>query len=299
MTFLIYLHGGPGFTSLEACESEESPFYMLERDMAVVYWEQRRAGTSQGNCNYDELVLAQYTEDLEKLFAFLEHCYETDLEFFLIGHSWGGALGVDFLAKPENQGRVSGWIDASGGHNVPLIAELERQMVIVVGARQIAANTTNADKWRSHIEQAAGLDLTEPADVFEMNRLARKSEDLMRQADSVNKLIDRLSLADYFFSPLDLHAMPQNGERTIAALRDAVAKLDRSAALGRISIPVLMLWGRYDFRVPPAYAEAALAAYAAEDKTLLFFERSAHFAQWQEPAGFYEAVHRFIQARRK
>ena len=161
--FIVYLHGGPGSTSLEAYQREASPFTQLQEDYAVVYWEQRCGGISQGNCDYNELELADYTQDLEKLIILLKDRYDTDIRIFLLGHSWGGSLGIQFLSQGNNQALVKGWIEVGGGHNVPRISELERAMVNEVGQRQIDLGNEVAT-WQEYIRQANALNLSDTDD---------------------------------------------------------------------------------------------------------------------------------------
>ena len=292
-TFLVYLHGGPGFTAFEAYQESDSPFTMLQDDFAVVYWDQRCAGTSQGNCDYEDLELAKYTRDLQDLITLLEHRYGTGLDLFLIGHSWGGALGVDYLSLPGNQDRVKGWIEVGGGHHIPRIVALEREMVNTLGQRQIALGNF-ADDWARLIEEAHALDLSVTDDVFDMNGIAVEAEQLMRKADSVGRSIPTLTLGDYFFGPVDFHGLRRNGQNTIAALKDELVGLDLSTSTEKIAIPTLLIWGEYDFRVPPTFAREAIERYGAEDKELIIIGNAAHFVQWQQPDRFYDLVHGFV-----
>lgn len=293
-TFIIYLHGGPGFTAFESYQEANSPFTRLQDDYAVVYWDQRCAGTSQGNCDYDELRLSQYTDDLEDLITLLNYRYGQDIKFYLIGHSWGGALGIDYLSKAENQNKIKGWIEVAGGHDIPTIVQLERERVIEVGQRQIMQGNF-VDEWTNKINEANTLDFSLTDDVFEMNSIASDSESLMRRVDSVASSISTLSLSDYFFGPVDFNALQNNGENTIDALRNELVNLDLSVQTAEITIPTLLIWGEYDFRVPVAFAEDALQRYGSQTKDLVIIENAAHFVQWQQPEIFYNAVYQFIE----
>ena len=165
--FIIYLHGGPGSTSLEAYQNEKSPFTKLQSDYAMVYWEQRCSGSSQGNCS--NLTISQYVEDLEKLIALIKNKYANDITIFLLGHSWGGSLGIKYLTTNNNQSAIKGWIEVGGGHDVPRIAILEKEMVNEVGNRQISQGI-NINEWQANITKANSLDLSKIDDIYEMNK---------------------------------------------------------------------------------------------------------------------------------
>lgn len=295
--FLVLLHGGPGYTSFEAYQDPKSPYTRLQEDYAVVYWDQRCAGNSQGNCDYPSLTLDTYTDDLVQLVALLKQRYAENIQIFLLGHSWGGSLGIQYLAETTNQDNITGWIEVSGGHDVPRISNLERSMILEVGNRQMALGN-EVEAWEDLMSEASTLQLNSTEAVFQMNRLARRAEGLMARVDSVNRQVTNFDVSDFFFSPLDLLAMPKNGEATIDALEEELVQLNLTGELSKITIPTLMIWGRYDFRVPPALAQADLAKYGADQKNLVIFEQSAHFSQWDEPDRFYQEVARFIEMAR-
>ena len=78
-------------------------------------------------------------------------------------------------------------------------------------------------------------------------------------------------------------------------MKNELAVLNLSNSTSQIKIPTLLIWGRYDFRVPPKFAQESLIAYGSAQKELLIFDRSAHFAQWNEPEQFFEKVRNFIE----
>lgn len=290
--FVIYLHGGPGSTSLEAYQHDDSPFAKLQSDYAVVNWEQRCSGSSQGNCT--NLTISQYVEDLEKVIALLKNRYPNDITIFLLGHSWGGSLGIKYLTTNNNQSNIKGWIEVGGGHDVPQIVNLEREMVNEIGTRQINQGN-NINEWQTNINKANSLNLLNVNELFEMNRIAVNCEQLMQKVDSVNSKIDNSFFQDYFFSPIDNQTSNINIEKTFEAMKNELAVLNLSDELTQITIPTLLIWGKYDFRVPPKFAQLALTKYGSTKKELVIFDKSAHFVQWNEPELFYSKVKTFIE----
>lgn len=290
--FVIYLHGGPGSTSLEAYQNQKSPFTKLQSDYAIVNWEQRCSGSSQGNCT--NLTISQYVKDLEKVILLLKNRYASDITIFLLGHSWGGSLGIKYLTTNHNQSNIKGWIEVGGGHDVPKIVTVEREMVNEIGNRQINQGH-NVTKWQTNISKANSLNLLNVDDLFEMNRIAVNCEQLMQNVDSVNKKINNSFFVDYFSSPIDNQASNINSNQTFNAIKNELAILNLTPNIGQITIPTLLIWGKYDFRVPPKFAQEALTNYGSPQKELLIFDRSAHFVQWNEPELFYEKVRNFIE----
>lgn len=97
---LLFLHGGPGGTSLGALRKYNSE---LERFFTVVYWEQRGTGKSfWKDLSPDDMTMEQFLSDLHELVLWVkEHLQQEKL--FLAGHSWGSLLGILFANRyPEH-----------------------------------------------------------------------------------------------------------------------------------------------------------------------------------------------------
>lgn len=291
---VIFLHGGPGSTSLESYQNKNNPFYKLQQHFAVVYWDQRNAGSSWGNST-EPLSLKLYTEDLTKLIKLLQFKYSSDLRFVLVGHSWGGSLGINYLADSQNQQNVIGWIEIGGGHNVPRIVELEKEMILNLG-QQFVQSGLKTNEWNSIITEANSLNIEDKNGIFGMNRLANQSESLIRKMDSVNSKIENNFINDFFFSPIDPFAESVNENRTFQEMELELSKLNLSDDLPKIKIPTLLLWGKYDFRVPPKFAFEELEKYGSTDKKLMIFKRSAHYVHLNEPDLVYEELLEFINS---
>src|SRR5690606_27146118 len=81
--FLFTIHGGP--TAASGHEFALSPgFKELEKDVAVVYWDQRESGIAQGKPQDDGHTLQQYTEDARLVLQFIQEKYAPK-DIFLLG----------------------------------------------------------------------------------------------------------------------------------------------------------------------------------------------------------------------
>ena len=72
----------------------------------------------------------------------------------------------------------------------------------------------------------------------------------------------------------------------------SLSQVDR---LPNITIPTLLLWGKYDFVVPPALGEQALQLIGSVDKELVIFENSGHSPMSNEETLFTEELNKFIE----
>ena len=81
-TFLIFVHGGPGSSSY--FYNTDYISQNIEDKYAVVYWDQRNAGASQGNSNGNNLNLPQMTDDLKKVIQVLKSRYGQNIGVFIL-----------------------------------------------------------------------------------------------------------------------------------------------------------------------------------------------------------------------
>jgi pimeloyl-ACP methyl ester carboxylesterase len=65
--------------------------------------------------------------------------------------------------------------------------------------------------------------------------------------------------------------------------------------LHKIEIPTLLLWGKYDFIVPPALGYSAFDCISSPDKKLVVFDKSGHSPMHNQADEFAEVVISFIE----
>ncbi|GAB5473614.1 MAG: alpha/beta hydrolase [Maribacter sp.] len=285
--FLVTLHGGPGGLGLGF---QGPAFDQIEEDYAVVYFDQRGSGMSQGNYAEDDVDIDLMAEDVLALVKVLKQRYGNDTRFFLLGHSWGGALGPATLLK--NQSDFLGWIDVNGSHDpkglyFEYIRNFER-----IAAEQIELENSIAF-WESVYGVLSEVDpnTVNLDDFNRLNRTAFDAELRLRDDAIINDPGNGgVKVSDY--NPLTFLWNIQKIQSILDD--DTIGKLSFTDRLPEITIPSLILWGRYDMVVPPFYAQEAYENLGSEEKTLVIFERSGHAPMFTEADGFAKEVLRFI-----
>src|SRR3712207_597933 len=63
--FIVWLHGGPGGSSLNTVGREPYFRNVLEPSYAVVYYDQRASGNAQGKIDESTLTVGQFAQDLD------------------------------------------------------------------------------------------------------------------------------------------------------------------------------------------------------------------------------------------
>ena len=293
--FVIFLHGGPGGNIVDARDFLETALGPIEEEVAMVYWDQRCAGSSQGNCNRHELSFDTYLLDLDRLLVLLRDQYGDDLEFYLMTHSFGGWLATVYLSDWDEEHNIKGWMNMDGAFSAPLLFESSQKMIIEVGNRQIAQGN-NVEAWQEAIQEIKPLDPSLFDDQVTINSLGYEVAQLMVDVDSVNTIEVDASLATIFTSPGSQLAIVTNNLVTEASpFNSEVFSLDHSDKLANIDIPIQLLWGKYDFVVPPSSMDEFERLVGSRDVTRVLFERSEHTPMATEPEKFADAVVDFLR----
>ncbi|GMN05172.1 alpha/beta hydrolase [Croceitalea sp. MTPC5] len=285
--FLITLHGGPGGAGLGF---QGNAFDRIEYNYGVVYFDQRGSGMSQGSYSEDEVTIDLMAEDVLALVKVIQRIYGNDSRFFLLGHSWGGALGPATLLK--DQSAFLGWINVDGSHNprdlyFEYIKNFER-----VAAVQIELENS-VSFWESVYEELDKIDRnTVSLDDFAiLNSLAFNAEDSLKNDNLINGpenggiRVSDYNLLTFVWNLLKIQSILDE---------DIIGELSYTEQLSAIRIPSLVLWGRYDMVVPEFYAQEAFDNLGSNEKKLVFFERSGHSPMSTEPDRFAEEVIQFI-----
>src|SRR5665647_872155 len=290
--FLVFVHGGPGTGSF----IYNTPYISqnIENKYAVVYWDQRNAGASQGNSNGDHLNLPQMTEGLKKVIQLIKYRYGQGSGIFILGHSFGGLLTASFMTTADNQSLVKGWIFADGSHNYPLNDTLTRKMLFTVGQEQIAKNK-NTDKWIPIINYCNAH--TGNFTFEESNQLYAYASDAETYFNKVKK-INLATLIDYdpvqYGWPVTSILFNLNYSSNASFNRD-LAKTEFSSKLGVVTTPTLLLYGKYDFICPGGLEEDIFNRINTRDKKIVISPISGHNIMLQDESFFCKEVNAFIE----
>jgi pimeloyl-ACP methyl ester carboxylesterase len=296
-TMIVYLHGGPGGGALGELYLLNSEFVKtITNKYAMVFFDQRGSGSSQGNFGKDLMNEEQFVEDLDKLIILLKSKYGPDMNIFLYGVSWGGYLGTAYLVTGDNQHKIRGFINDSGNHNELYAANYGKKMLEYYAQQQISLDK-NVDDWTGIQDWCRKTDtiteLTEFAQAFDYFGKAKK---LM--ADSIESSIHFDSHANFrmtFFSPYSASSSYFNSLFN-SFVADHFKILNLSEKLHTIVIPVFLARGKYDFSVPPEIMDEAYEKISSPVKQKVTFKKSGHAVWSCEMEKFTELFDAFIKA---
>jgi pimeloyl-ACP methyl ester carboxylesterase len=277
-TFMLMVHGGPGGDALIYRDSLVKN--TIESDFAVVYWDQRSAGASQGNYSLDKALFDDVATDFEKVVSILHHRYGKDISLFVNGHSWGGFLTPYYLVKGDNQKNIKGWIQTDGAHDIPLLNEYLKEMLISKSTVEIEAKR-NVEKWTEIQNFAKGLTL--PASFEQTNQLntyAGQAEGLTSEVkgsldlkETFKNYVKSDAPVSAILNPFKLLPNTYNGKKMF----ELVAKgSDLRSKLPLIKVPSLILFGEWDFICPPKLGEDVASKIGSSYIKKIIYPRSGH-----------------------
>ncbi|HMQ06634.1 MAG TPA: alpha/beta hydrolase [Saprospiraceae bacterium] len=279
---ILIIHGGPGGGALVYKDSYMDE--IVERDFAVVYWDQRYAGGSQGNGGPSHI--SNFRRDIMKLIHLLKSKYGSQQKIYLFGHSWGGFLAPYFLIESNNQDLVEGWIQVGGAHNYLMNDSLTLQMLLFYGQQELNAGR-NTNDWSPIVEFCSNNDFRGRSNAIRLNQYAHLAETLM--PDVIEPDFDLISNFISLKIPLTAHLTN--------LLASGIQKIDEptytepiSENLYKINIPTLLLWGLYDFVCPPGLMEDILENAGSQQIEFHLFQRSGHSPMANEPELFWSGV---------
>lgn len=286
---VLFVHGGPGGSGIMLNDDENAALY-LQKNYATAYWDQRGAGTSQGN---GALTFDAYVEDMAKVITVLKHRYGSDIKLFVMSHSWGGLVVPGYLTQNNNQTNVKGWINVAGAHNYYMNDSLTRAYLLSFGKDQIAKNIHTAD-WQKVVDYC---NANIPNYDYSMSQAyascAFSAEGYIDDIYSGSTGITSILTRGY---PTSLFWLASNsGSTQFSSLGKDIIRREFSTKLKTLMLPILCITGKYDFTCPKGLAEEVINKIASPKKKLVILQHSGHICMDSEPIPFYKEVVVFIE----
>lgn len=287
--FVIVLHGAGsyGLAFRDGIFTES-----LEENYVMVYWDQRGQAMSEGHYSTPDDLIGLMIEDVLALTKVLKARYGDDIQLFLMGHSWGGMLGTSVLLTENYQSIFKGFISVDGAHDFPLAARSRAGLIIETADEQIAKGM-HSEEWQLLENEATQLD-TLQEDYYEQTLLLSiKTMKLLAETGIVSSSVslEKIFRASIANNPISWQVSNFFNQPVQVALNQDYSLTD---SLDRITIPILLIYGKYDVSVPPALGRDALERVASPDKTLVIFDKSIHHPHDTEAVKFGMEVIQFI-----
>ncbi len=286
--YLVILHGGPGFSA--------HMFYAwgpsLEKSLNVVYLDQRGCGESARLSVADPMAptpaeikgctFRTLDADIEGVRKYLN----VD-KWFVLGHSFGGMLGVEYVAAhPEH---VLGYIHMDGLVSVPQV----QNAILDSAAKKFTASKDNADL--ATVAHLRALSPDNPARLIGAFGLALGPAGLYFAGDqraAFTAFYGQIGAAvqPYKVPPTALLPASEPGAALVA--NDHYLTRDDTPLLPKITVPTLIINGQQDGVITAASAESVHAAVKSSQLVLL--DTCGHFPFFEQPQKTTAAILGFI-----
>jgi len=280
---LIFLHGGPGYSAMPFNRLRNAD---LEQNFVFVNWDQRGAGYSLSAAkDRTTLTLDQLARDLDELIDILRAEFGQE-KVLLIGHSWGSLLGLEYVSRhPE---KAAAYIGVS---QMADTAASERD-VYDWALRQ--AQMRNDDKTVQSLEKNGGPPYDSPAKMMAHRRAANKLGGVWYEPKPDWYFAREYLRAEEFAWP-GYWSLVRAGALSLEILFETFSALDAAETYPQLNAPVFFIEGRHDHVVSPKAAEEYLSVLEAPYKEMIWFERSGHMPNWEEPERFNSEVLRIAK----
>ena len=261
---VLCLNGGPGLP----CDYLREPHARLaDKGYRVVAFDQLGCGRSDKPKDKGLWQISRYVEELETVREALGLG-----KVHLLGHSWGGWLGIEYgITYPDNLKTLI--LEDTCGDMPHLISELDR-LRQALGPETVAMMQRHeAEGTLDHPEYEAAITILNYRHVC---RLDTWPAPVHRSLDDWN---------------MDVYGTMQgpNEFLYVGNLKD----WNRLDEMHRITCPALITVGMHDELGP---ACAMRMDHALPDSTLRVFKNSAHMPFYEEPEEYYPVLEAFLAA---
>lgn len=288
-TFVIVLHGAGSF----GLSFRNGAFTeILEQEFAFVYWDQRGQGTSQGHYSKPENIIELMASDIVALVDVLKEKYGEDINLFLMGHSFGGMLGLEALLKQGLQDDILGWISISGAHNFELTRQTRSMLLYSVAIEQINIGNS-VRQWEEILVELQGLDPVSDDGYNRILGLVPRATKLIEDDRVVSSEKPPGLVGNTIFqnNPITWQISNLFNQPVNYAVENNYSVSD---LLPQLTIPSLWLYGKYDFSVPVFVGIDGYQKAGSLFKKIIIFSESMHHLHYTESDDFAEEVYSFI-----
>ena len=267
---LLLLHGGPGATH-EYFEAADS--WLPAAGIEYYYYDQLGSFYSDKPDDYDMLLdIDRFVDEVEQVRTALGLGPDN---FFLLGHSWGGILAMEYALK--HQDKLKGLIIANMMASIPAYNEYAQQTLMPAMDQDVLRE----------IQEFEALGTTADPRYMELLVPHHYEQHILRMPaadwpDPVNRGFNHINPHVY---------VPMQGPSELGA-SGILGDWDRTADLKRITVPTLVIGARHD-TMDPAHME--WMSQELPDGRYLFAPKGSHMSMYDDQEVFFRGVVGFMR----
>ena len=269
---LLTLHGGPGATHeyLEAMDS-----YLPAAGIEYYYYDQLGSAFSDQPDDPSLWDLPRFVEEVEQVRQALGLGSDN---FYLFGQSWGGILAAEYALKYQQN--LKGLVISNMMMSIPAYNEYAHK-VLMPAMDQKALEEILAFEKKKQYENPKYMELLVPN--YYVQHILRLPPD--QWPDPVNRSFGKLNKKIY--------VLMQGPSEMGASGR--LEKWDRTADLGKISVPTLVIGATHD-TMDPKHME--WVSKQVKNGQFLLCPNGSHFAIYDDQETYFNGLIKFLTASR-
>lgn len=267
---VLLLHGGPGATheAFEACDS-----YFPAAGIEYYYYDQLGSAFSDQPDEPSLWDLPRFVGEVEQVRVALGLDRGN---FFLLGHSWGGMLAIEYALKYQQH--LKGLIIANMMSSIPAYNAYAQKVLMPAMKPEVLAEILKFEAAKDY-ENPRYMELL-VANYYTEHILRRPAG---QWPDPVNRTFARINRKVY---------VPMQGPSEMGAVDCLLAEWDRSADLPRIRVPTLVVGARYDTMDP---AHMKWMAGQLPQGRYLYCPNGSHMALYDDQQTWFAGVIKFLK----
>jgi proline iminopeptidase len=266
---VLLLHGGPGVTH-EAFEAFDS--YFPAAGIEYYYYDQLGSAYSDQPDELDLWEVPRFVEEVEQVRKALGLDRRN---FFLFGHSWGGILAIEYAL--EYQQHLRGLIVSNMMASIPAYNRYTREVLMPAMDQAALSEIKQMEDAGEHDDPRYMALLMEHHYVHHVLRMPPE-----QWPEPVVRAFKHLNPSIY---------VPVQGPSELGA-SGKLATWDRTADLGRIEVPTLVIGAAHDTMDP---SHMAWMASQLPEGRHLFCPDGSHLALYDDQKIYFEGLIRFIK----
>lgn len=266
---VLLLHGGPGMTH-EYWEAADS--YFPAASVEYYYYDQLGSTLSDQPKEPDLWETERFVEEVEQVRTALGL---DSTNFFLMGHSWGGILAMEYALKYQQH--LKGLVVSNMMASIPAYNEYANNTLMPAMDQTVLAEV-KAIEARKDYSNPRYMELLIPAH-YEQHFLRRPFADW---PEPVARTMSHTNTDVY---------IPMQGPSELGA-SGKLLNWDRVADLPKIAVPTLVIGGTHD-TMDPAHME--MMARTVQRGRYLLCPNSGHMAMYDDQAIYFGGVISFLQ----
>ena len=266
---VLLLHGGPGATH-EYFEALDS--YFPAAGIEYYYYDQLGSARSDQPDAPDLWEIPRFVEEVEQVRLALGLDKNN---FFLLGHSWGGILALEYALKYQRH--LKGLVISNMVASIPLYNRYAQNVLMPAMDPKVLTEILALEKAGRYDDPRYEELLMNHFYVEHILRMPVNEwpEPVMRSFAKINKKI----------------YVPMQGPSEMGA-SGKLERWDRTADLPKITVPTLAIGARYDTMEP---AQMERIAKSVQRGRYLYCPTGSHLALYDDQATYTQGLIRFLQ----